>query len=122
MIWTSLSDPPVMPQPVSAAVDPLAKPARRYYSSCMSWRTFIAAVLIAGSATAAEHVATLKIGGWHSKGDGLKTQLAVQAVKGVKSATPDVPKKTLVVTFEETQATQAQVEKAVVDAGYEVEK
>ena len=82
----------------------------------------IAALLFAGAASAAEHVSTLKIGGWHSKGDALKTQLAVQGVKGVKSANPDVPKKTLVVTFEETQATQAQVEKAVADAGYEVEK
>ena len=88
----------------------------------MRWRTLIGALAIAGSASAAEHVATLKIGGWHSKGDALKTQLAVQAVKGVKSATPDVPKKALVVTFEETQATQAQIEKAVADAGYAVEK
>ena len=88
----------------------------------MRWRSLIGALLIAGSVSAAERVATLKISGWHSKGDALKTQLAVQAVKGVKAATPDVPKKTLVVTFEEAQATQAQLEKAVVNAGYEVEK
>ena len=86
----------------------------------MGWKTGVATILLAGAALAAEQSVTLKIAGWHSKGDAYKAQSAVQAVKGVRTATPDLAKKELVVVFDDAAATQAQVEKAVTDAGYSI--
>ena len=49
-------------------------------------RTFLIALLLSLAARAAEQTLSLKIDGWHSKGDGYKTEAAVRAVQGVKSA------------------------------------
>lgn len=86
------------------------------------WRTGLAALLFALAASAAEQTATLKIAGWHSKGDALKTEAALKALAGVKSTTPDVPKKTIAVTFDDAAVTTAQLAKAIEGAGYSVVK
>jgi copper chaperone CopZ len=77
-------------------------------------------LLLAGSALAAEKSVTVKIAGWHSKGDAFKTEAAVQGVKGVKRAAADYGNKALVVVYDDAVATQGQVEAAIVEAGYEV--
>jgi copper chaperone CopZ len=86
----------------------------------MRWRVRFGALLLAGSALAAEKSVTVKIAGWHSKGDAFKTEAAVQSVKGVKSAASDYGRKVLVVVYDDAVATQGQVEAAVVEAGYQV--
>ena len=80
------------------------------------------ALLASPLAHAAPQTITLKVAGWHSKGDGYKTEAAVRGVKGVTGATADTKALTIVVTFEDTQATRQQVEQAVTSAGYSVTK
>ena len=81
-------------------------------------RVALAVLLLGGVASAAEQAVTLKISGWHSKGDALKAEMAVRAVKGVKSASADSGRKELAVVFDDAIATRAKIEKAVEDAGY----
>jgi copper chaperone CopZ len=86
----------------------------------MHWRIAFGALLLAGSALAAEKSVTVRVAGWHSKGDAFKTEVAVQRVRGVKSAASDYGKKVLVVVYDDAVATPAEVEAAVVEAGYQV--
>jgi copper chaperone CopZ len=86
----------------------------------MRRRLAFAALLLAGSALAADRSVTVKIVGWYSKGDAFKTEDAVQHVKGVKSAKSDFDKKELVVLLDDRVATRAQLDAAIVAAGYEV--
>lgn len=90
------------------------------YPFPMNWRTLLGTTLLAGAASAAQQTVTIKVDGWHSKGDVFKAQSVVKEVKGVASATGDLPNKQLVVVFDDAVATKAQVEKAVADAGYTV--
>jgi copper chaperone CopZ len=83
-------------------------------------RFAFAALLLAGSALAADKSVTVKVAGWYSKGDAFKTEDAVQHVKGVKSAKSDFDKKELAVIFDDRVATQARVEAAITAAGYQV--
>ena len=80
------------------------------------------ALLAAPLARGASQTVTIKVAGWHSKGDGYKTEAAVRAVKGVTSASADTKALTLVVSYEDTQATRQQVEQAIASAGYSVAK
>ncbi len=79
-----------------------------------------ALLLLDASAFAADRSVTLKIDGWHSKGDAFKTESAVRAVKGVRATASDAAAKTLTVQFDDAVASRAQIEKAVLDAGYAV--
>ena len=87
----------------------------------MALRSALAALLLAGSAAAAEKSVTLKISGWHSKGDAYKAENAVRGVKGVKSASADPEKKVLTIVFDDAVVTQAKLENAITDGGYQVE-
>lgn len=80
----------------------------------------LAALLLATAAGAAERSVALKVEGWHSKGDAFKAESAVRAVKGVKSAAGDFAGKQLSVVFDDAVTSNAQVRKAVVDAGFNV--
>jgi copper chaperone CopZ len=77
-----------------------------------------AALLFPAAARAAEKTVTFKVAGWHSKGDAYKTEVAVRSVKGVSSASANFAQMTLVVTYEDSQASRQQLEKAIGDAGY----
>jgi copper chaperone CopZ len=79
---------------------------------------FAAALLLPAAARAAEKTVTFKVAGWHSKGDAYKTEVAVRSVKGVSSASANFAQMTLVVTYEDSQASRQQLEKAIGDAGY----
>ncbi len=87
----------------------------------MKLTSALAVLLLSGSAFAADHSVTFKVSGWHSKGDAFKAEAAVKGVKGVKSASADSGAKQLAVVFDDAQASQAQVEKAIAEAGYTVE-
>ena len=84
----------------------------------MKLKAVILAVLLAAAAQAAEQSLTLKIEGWHSKGDAYKTEQAVKEVKGVRSASADPAKKEMTVVFDDAVASEAQVRKAISAAGY----
>jgi len=88
----------------------------------MGTRLVLAALLLSSAALAADRSVSLKISGWHSKGDLLKTETAVRAVKGVKSASADLAKKELAVVLDDAVASEKQVEDAVAEAGYTVGK
>jgi copper chaperone CopZ len=87
----------------------------------MTTRSWLAALLLAGAAGAAEQVISLRIQGWHSKGDIYKTEQAVRQVKGVMRVASDQAKGELTVTFDNALANEAAVEKAIAGAGYSVQ-
>ncbi|TMB06768.1 MAG: heavy-metal-associated domain-containing protein [Deltaproteobacteria bacterium] len=91
----------------------------------MRTRTALAlavALFVPPAARAAEKTETIKVVGWHSKGDAYKTEISVRAVKGVSNASADYARTAIVVTYEDTQATRQQLEKAIGDAGYSAGK
>ena len=73
---------------------------------------------MASAALAAEQSLSLRVEGWHSKGDVYKTEAAVQQVKGVKNVSSDLAKKSLTVSFDDAVANAAQIQKAISSAGY----
>ena len=81
-------------------------------------RTLLAVLLTALAANAADKSVSLKVLGWHSKGDAFKTEVAVREVKGVKAVQTDVPTKRLTVTFDDARTSDAAILKAVTAAGY----
>jgi len=81
-----------------------------------------AALLLPPALRAAEKTETIKVVGWHSKGDAYKTEVSVRAVKGVTNAAANYPQTTIAVTYDDKQATRQQVEKAIADAGYSAGK
>ncbi len=70
------------------------------------------------AAAAAEQSLTLKVEGWHSKGDGYKTEQAVRQVKGVRNATADAAAKQLTVVYDDATTSVAAIQKAITEAGY----
>lgn len=73
---------------------------------------------LASAALAAEQSLSLRVEGWHSKGDVYKTEAAVQQVKGVVRVSSDLSKKEITVSFDDAQANAAQIQKAISSAGY----
>ena len=91
----------------------------------MSTRTALAlaaALSLAPAVHAAEKTVTIKVMGWHSKGDAYKTEVAVRAVKGVSNASADYARTIIVVTYDDQQVTPQQLDKAIGDAGYSAAK
>jgi len=81
-------------------------------------RRFLLALAMAFAAQAADQTLSLKVDGWHSKGDAYKTEQAVQKVKGVKRVSSDLANKSLTVVFDDGATNAADIQKAIVDAGY----
>jgi copper chaperone CopZ len=73
---------------------------------------------LAAAAHAAEQSLSLKVEGWHSKGDVYKTEAAVQKVKGVVRITSDLSNNTIVIVFDDASASAADIQKAISSAGY----
>ena len=84
----------------------------------MRFRTALIGLTLAGAAFAADQSVAISVDNWHSKGDGYKLEQAVRAVKGVQSANADSTKKVLTVVFDNAATSEAQVRKAITDAGY----
>jgi Cu+-exporting ATPase len=84
---------------------------------------FVAVAALAGTAAfAAEKTETLKVSGWHCGGCAARTEAALKDVKGVTSAKADKNAKAVTVTFDDAKVKTADLEKAITDAGYEVDK
>ncbi|HET9754166.1 MAG TPA: heavy metal-associated domain-containing protein [Myxococcales bacterium] len=81
-------------------------------------RLGLALLMLASAALAAEQSLSLRVEGWHSKGDVYKTEAAVQQVKGVKSVSSDLSKKSITVSFDDAVANPALIQKAISSAGY----
>jgi copper chaperone CopZ len=81
-------------------------------------RALLATLMMATAAHAAAKSVSLKVLGWHSKGDAFKTEEAVRGVKGVSAVQSDVAGKRLTVTFDDALTSNAAILKAVTEAGY----
>jgi len=81
-------------------------------------KRLVLAAAFAFAAQAAEQSLSLKVEGWHSKGDVYKTEAAVQKVKGVVRVSSDLPGKTITVVFDDAATNAAGIQKAISGAGY----
>jgi copper chaperone CopZ len=92
----------------------------------MNSKTAIAAFVLigslAGSALAAEKTESLMVGGWHCGGCAAKTESALRDVNGVRTVSADKVKKQVTVTYDDSKAKRADLEKAIAEAGFSVEK
>ena len=81
------------------------------------------AILFSSTAALAEaKTDTIKVSGWHCENCPKKTEAKLKSVKGVKSATTNKEKGEVVVAYDDAQAKHADLEKAVADSGFSVEK
>ncbi|HEY6908012.1 MAG TPA: heavy metal-associated domain-containing protein [Myxococcales bacterium] len=81
------------------------------------------AILFSGTAALAEaKTDTIKVSGWHCDNCPKKTEAKLKSVKGVQSAKTDRQKGEVVVKYDDAQAKHADLEKAVADSGFSVEK
>ena len=83
---------------------------------------FVLAAGLSGSAFAAEKTETLKVSGWHCAGCSAKTEAALKDVKGVTSASANKNKKQVTVTYDDSKTKLADLEKAIADSGFTVDK
>ncbi len=74
------------------------------------------------TASAKEANLTLRVSGWHCAMCPAKTEAAVKKVRGVQDAQADFDKKTLAVTYDDGKTGPKKIERAVVKAGFQVEK
>jgi copper chaperone CopZ len=84
------------------------------------WAALLGALALASSAVAVERSVTIRINGWHSKGDAWRTESSVRGIKGVLQVSTDAGKQQVTVVFDDAVASRAQIEKAIADAGYSV--
>ena len=83
---------------------------------------FALAAGLSGAAVAAEKTETLKVSGWHCAGCSAKTEAALKDVKGVTSASADKHKNQVTVTYDDAKAKRADLERAIADSGFTVDK
>ena len=83
---------------------------------------FALAAGLSGAALAAEKTETLKVSGWHCAGCSAKTEAALKEVKGVSTASADKSKKQVTVTYDDSKAKRADLEQAIADSGFTVDK
>ena len=83
-------------------------------------KIILALVLCAPAAAfAKDTTSTFTVKGWHCGGCSAKTEKAVKKIDGVKSATADDDKGTLVVAYDDAKTNEKALMEAVKGAGYE---
>ena len=80
----------------------------------------VAIVFCSGEAMAKEASTTLQVSGWHCAGCSAATEGAIKKVNGVKSARADLKRAVVEITYDDSQVTVGDLEKAVEKAGYQV--
>jgi copper chaperone CopZ len=89
-------------------------------------KTLIAGCLLAaslaGAAFAGEKTETIKVSGWHCGGCAARTESELKDLKGVQSVTTDKVKKEVVVKYDDAKVKHADLEKAIADSGFAVDK
>lgn len=83
---------------------------------------FVFAAGLSTAALAAQKTETLKVSGWHCGGCASKTEAALKDVKGVTTVAADKTKQQVTVTYDDTKAKHADLEKAIANAGFDVAK
>ena len=83
---------------------------------------FAAVLGLSSAALAAEKTETIKVSGWKCEKCPGKTEAKVKAVNGVQSATADRSKGELLVKYDDSKAKRSDLEKAVADSGFSVNK
>ncbi|HWE25888.1 MAG TPA: heavy-metal-associated domain-containing protein [Myxococcales bacterium] len=83
---------------------------------------FVFAAGLSTAALAAQKTETLKVSGWHCGGCASKTEAALKEVKGVTTVAADKTKQQVTVTYDDTKAKHADLEKAIANAGFDVAK
>jgi copper chaperone CopZ len=73
-------------------------------------------------AFAAEKTDTIKVSGWHCGGCAARTEAALKDVKGVTSVSSDKNKRVVKVTYDDSKVKRADLEKAIADSGFSMEK
>jgi len=76
----------------------------------------------APAAFAAEKTETIHVNGWHCGGCAARTESALKDVKGVSTVAADKTKNQVTITYDDKQASHADLEKAITDAGYQIAK
>jgi copper chaperone CopZ len=84
------------------------------------WKAAACSIGLAVAALAAEQSVTVRVQGWHSKGDAWRTESSIRAIKGVRQVQTDADKRQVTVVFDDAVASRARIEKAIADAGYTV--
>ena len=79
------------------------------------------AAALSFSALAAEKTETIKVSGWHCGGCAARTESALKDVKGVTTVASDKNKKQVTVTYDDSKAKRADLEKAIADSGFSAE-
>src|SRR5689334_18139237 len=83
-------------------------------------KIILALILCAPAAAfAKDTTATFNVKGWHCGGCSAKTETAVKKVEGVKSATADDDKGTLVVAYDDAKTNEKALMDAVKKIGYD---
>ncbi|MBI5549007.1 MAG: heavy-metal-associated domain-containing protein [Deltaproteobacteria bacterium] len=76
--------------------------------------------LFSGEAMAKEVSTRLQVSGWHCGGCSAATEAALRKVGGVKAAKAELSQGTVSITYDDSVASLADLEKAVEKAGYQV--
>jgi len=83
---------------------------------------FVFAAGLSTATLAADKTETLQVSGWHCAGCSAKTEAALKDVKGVSTVAADKNKQQVTVTYDDTKAKRADLEKAIADSGFSVAK
>lgn len=84
--------------------------------------SFAAVLALSTTAFAKETTESYKASGWHCGGCAGKTEKALKSVKGVSTVKVEKESKTVTVTYDDAVAKSTDLEKAVADIGYKIEK
>jgi copper chaperone CopZ len=82
----------------------------------------VVALGLSTAALAAEKTETLKVSGWHCSHCASETETALKGLKGVDSVATDKAKNQVTVKYDDTKVKRAELEKAIAEAGFSVEK
>jgi P-type Cu+ transporter len=83
---------------------------------------FLLAAGLATAAFAGEKTETIKVSGWHCGGCAARTESALKDVKGVSTVAADKTKKQVTVTYDDTKVKHSDLEKAITESGFTVDK
>jgi len=83
---------------------------------------FALAAGLSTAAFAAQKTETLKVSGWHCAGCSARTESALKDLKGVTTVSANKKTNAVTVTYDDSKVKRADLEKAVADSGFELEK
>ena len=83
---------------------------------------FLLAAGLATAALAGEKTETIKVSGWHCGGCAARTESALKDVKGVQTVSADKKTNIVTVKYDDEKVKRADLEKAITDSGFTVEK